>query len=192
MSNDTVKAMMENFEEMLVEMPFNKVTVSALVDRCEISANTFYYHFQDIYGLLDQWLTIKVNQYFNFDDEDQDWADCLKALLKAMQTNSRMIYHIWGAISKERLEQAVFGPVQDWFCILVKKRHICDGVSEDFVQDVAEFYCYSILGFVLKFIWDHMQSDVDQAVDRFSGILRGTRDYMLAAEKGDAARAEPQ
>lgn len=45
MANYTVKAIMENFEEMLVEMPFNKVTVSALVARCEISSNTFYYHF---------------------------------------------------------------------------------------------------------------------------------------------------
>ena len=51
MANHTMRVIMRNFEAMLLEMPFNKVTVSALVERCEISSNTFYYHFRDIYEL---------------------------------------------------------------------------------------------------------------------------------------------
>ena len=47
MANYTHKAILQTFEEMLTEMPFEKITVSALVTRCEISSNTFYYHFQD-------------------------------------------------------------------------------------------------------------------------------------------------
>ena len=49
----TKKAIMRTFQQMLEEMPFDKITVSALVRRCEISSNTFYYHYQDIYALLD-------------------------------------------------------------------------------------------------------------------------------------------
>lgn len=170
---------MENFEEMLVEMPFNKVTVSALVERCEISSNTFYYHFRDIYELLDRWITMKVDKYINLSEDNQDWMKGLKAILKAMQTNSRLVYHIWDAISKENLEKFVFGPVQDWFYITVKNRMDDTEVSDCCIQDIAGFYCYSILGFVLKFLWDHMKEDVDQAVDRLGDVLKGVPDYML-------------
>ena len=38
---------------MLAEMPFYKITVSALVKRAGISPNTFYYHYEDIYDLLE-------------------------------------------------------------------------------------------------------------------------------------------
>lgn len=182
MANYTIRVIMENFERMLVEMPFNKVTVSALVERCEISSNTFYYHFRDIYELLDRWIVIKVDKYINLDNENQDWAECLKTILKAMQANSRMIYHIWDAISKERLEQFVFGSVQDWFYKATKK-HLSDTeVSDNFTQGIAGFYCYTILGFVLKFLWDHMKADVDQAVDRLSSAFKGVSDYMVSKE----------
>lgn len=173
---------MENFEAMLVEMPFNKVTVSALVERCEISSNTFYYHFRDIYELLDRWIAIKVNKYMNLDDENQDWAECLKDTLKAMQRNPKMIYHIWDAISKDRLERFVFGYVQDWFYEATKKRLGDTGISDSLMRDIAGFYCYSILGFVLKFLWDDMRADVDQAVDRLGSVFAGVSDYMVSKE----------
>lgn len=58
----TQRAILSTFEEMLEEMPFDKITVSALVKRCGVSANTFYYHYQDIYALLDAWLTKKIGE----------------------------------------------------------------------------------------------------------------------------------
>ncbi len=53
MAQYTQKAILSTFQQMLEEMPFDKITVSALVRRCEISSNTFYYHYSDIYDLLD-------------------------------------------------------------------------------------------------------------------------------------------
>ena len=47
MQQFTENAIMEHFEQMLREMPFDKITVTALARHCEISPNTFYYHFSD-------------------------------------------------------------------------------------------------------------------------------------------------
>ena len=44
----TKKLIMTTFQEMIAEMPFDKITVSALVKRAEGSPNTLYYHYQDI------------------------------------------------------------------------------------------------------------------------------------------------
>ena len=44
----TKKLIMSTFQEMLEELPFDKITVTALVKRAGISPNTFYYHYQDI------------------------------------------------------------------------------------------------------------------------------------------------
>ena len=48
MAQYTQKALLSTFQQMLEEMPFEKITVSALVRRCELSSNTFYYHYSDI------------------------------------------------------------------------------------------------------------------------------------------------
>ena len=49
MANYTQRAIIQTFQDMLKEMPFDKITVSAIVARCDISSNTFYYHYHDIY-----------------------------------------------------------------------------------------------------------------------------------------------
>lgn len=60
MSMLTMKTIMQTFSEMIEEMPFDKITVLALVKRCEINHNTFYYHFQDLYELLDKCKNVNI------------------------------------------------------------------------------------------------------------------------------------
>ena len=132
--------------------------------------------------MLDQWVSLKIDKYIDWNHENPNWTKDLTNLLKAMQAKPAMIYHIWNAVPKERLEQFVFGPVQDGFYKIVKKRLAGVEVSDDFVKAVSGFCCYSTLGFVLKFLWDQMKADPDEAVERLSRTLFGAIDYMVARE----------
>ena len=59
----TKKLIMTTFQTMLEELPFDKITVAALVKRAGVSHNTFYYHYQDIYALLDAWFQENVEAF---------------------------------------------------------------------------------------------------------------------------------
>ena len=48
----TKKALSEALKEALKTKPFKKITVSELIEACNINRKTFYYHFEDIYALL--------------------------------------------------------------------------------------------------------------------------------------------
>lgn len=173
MANYTIKAIMQSFEEMLVEMPFNKITVSALVERCGISSNTFYYHFRDIYDLLDTWLTAKEEKYEVHVEEDlADWPELVSRVMKLMQNNSRLVYHIAEAIPRERLENYVFGKVQAQFYEVAKKRVKGTAVSDDFIRNLGEFYCCVVYGYVQKFLWNRMETDVDAAMEQFKILYK--------------------
>ena len=43
------------FKDLLKEKPFNKITVNDIANKCDINRQTFYYHFKDIYDLL-EWI----------------------------------------------------------------------------------------------------------------------------------------
>ena len=51
----TQGAIMNAFTAMLEEMPFDKITVTALVRRAGVSSNTFYYHYDDIYAVAEDY-----------------------------------------------------------------------------------------------------------------------------------------
>ncbi len=55
MSNITKKALANSLKKILSKKEFNKVTINDIVDDCGVNRQTFYYHFKDIYDLL-EWI----------------------------------------------------------------------------------------------------------------------------------------
>ena len=53
MAQFTEKAIMDAFVRLLDQMPLDKITVRDIITECGISRNTFYYHYGDVYALLE-------------------------------------------------------------------------------------------------------------------------------------------
>lgn len=98
----TKKLIMTTFQEMLAEMPFDRITVSALVKRAGVSPNTFYYHYQDIYALLDDWFQKQVDALVPA-GEPIEWKPVTKNILRECRAHSKIIYHVFDSLSRDRL-----------------------------------------------------------------------------------------
>ncbi len=53
MSNLTKRALEASLKKLLLKKPLDKITISDIADDCGMNRMTFYYHFQDIYDLID-------------------------------------------------------------------------------------------------------------------------------------------
>ena len=53
MSQVTKRALVASLKNQLLKKPLDKVTISDITDDCGISRMTFYYHFKDIYDLIE-------------------------------------------------------------------------------------------------------------------------------------------
>lgn len=179
MANFTEMAIMGTFEKMLTDMPFDKITVTALSKRCGISPNTFYYHFEDIYDLLLRWLHEKRLLYDKACEALPGWADRLKLLLTTMRNHKQLIYHLTNSLSREQTEHFLFTNAMDIFTNWLREMSRDCKASDEKIRVTAEFCCYCTLGFFLSFLWKDMQVDIDQEVDRFYRQFEGTINYML-------------
>lgn len=159
------------FQEMLEKMPFDKITVSAIVAKCEISSNTFYYHFRDIYDLLDKWLALKYEKYLSMLTEDGGWEDMARFLLSDLKAHSELVYHLFNFLSRERLERFVFDSSDDTFYHLVRKKTADANIPEPELRAIAEYNSYSFLGFLLKYLWNDMSLDIDSEIEKISYIF---------------------
>ena len=168
MAKYTQKAIMTAFQQMLEEMPFDRITVSALVKRCEISSNTFYYHYHDIYELLNAWLHMAFDSYFG---EGQELADAVKSLLRGCKKHSRIIYHVFDSLSRNQLEQYTFSMTDDIISALVRSYAAGRSVPDGALDELAGFCRYAFVGFFLKFLWERMESDIDKTVDSLARLL---------------------
>lgn len=64
---------MESLKKLMLQKPLNKITINDLTADCGISRMAFYYHFRDIYDLV-------------------EWA-CLEESTKALQ--GKKTYETW-------------------------------------------------------------------------------------------------
>lgn len=58
MPNTTKQALGESLKKLLLHKPVDKVTINDLTTDCGISRMAFYYHFKDIYDLV-EWVCIE-------------------------------------------------------------------------------------------------------------------------------------
>lgn len=53
MSNITKQALEASLKRLLLQKPLTKITIADITEDCGVSRMTFYYHFQDIYDLVE-------------------------------------------------------------------------------------------------------------------------------------------
>ena len=68
-----VKKTKKTFEESLAslarEYPLNKITVKALCEKAQLSRNAFYFHYEDIYDLVDEIENDFINEVCGYLDD---------------------------------------------------------------------------------------------------------------------------
>ena len=50
-SNITKRALAQALQELMEEVPFDKINVTQICEKCGINRKSFYYHFKDKYDL---------------------------------------------------------------------------------------------------------------------------------------------
>ena len=53
MAQTTKRAIAASLKRLLEQKPLNKITVTDIAKDCHISRHTFYYHFRDVYDLME-------------------------------------------------------------------------------------------------------------------------------------------
>lgn len=171
MAIKTKKAILNTFQEMLEEMPFDKITVTELTKRAEISHNTFYYHYEDIYELLRDWLQQVLQPYFAAADSIEAWEDVTKRVLRLAAGHPRIVYHLLNSLSREQMENYFFQRTEDIFHETILARADANSLTEKQIGEIADFCRYAYLGFLLRFVWNRMNADVDKTVSDLSRLF---------------------
>lgn len=170
MAQFTQQAILNTFQQMLQQMPFDKITISALALQCGISPNTFYYHYRDIFDLLDAWLLRMRDQYLAKLQDGADWQAVVKMLLRDMRDHKQIVYHLVDSLACERLEKLIFESTDDTICRMLLARFAGMALPEPVVRDVVEYHSYALLGYFIQFLHRHMSDDIDKSVGRINCI----------------------
>ena len=94
MANTTKRALAAALKKRLTLTTLDKITIQQLVDDAEVSRKTFYYHFQDVYDLL-EWLLIDEGKRVLEGNTTADtWQKGLGNVLEYLQNNRGLFLYL--------------------------------------------------------------------------------------------------
>ena len=101
----TKKALAESLKNLLLQKPLNKITISDIADDCGINRMTFYYHFKDIYDLVEWTCAEEAAQAMEGKKTYDTWQEGFLNIFSAVQANKPLIMNVYRCVSRERIEQ---------------------------------------------------------------------------------------
>lgn len=180
MSDITKRAMSAALKILLKEKKLNKITVQDIADECGINRQTFYYHFQDIYDLV-EWTCIEDTEKVLKENRTYDtWQEGFLSVFDLAKKDKTFIDNIYRSVSLEMLEQYLYRLVYPLLKNVVDEKANGQTVREENKKYIADFYKYAFVGVLLEWIRNDMAESPGQIVDRVSRIVGGAIETAFA------------
>lgn len=169
------------FIDLLAERDVEKITVAEITRRADLSRNTFYAHYQDVYAILEEiqaeYLD-SLNAYIDEAIKNDEIEDPLPLLKRVIDF-----------INSERATAKVLIGKREAPVFIDKLRHVflerivlkIDQVplrDRDGFMTFADFMAYGIVGLIQEYLRDELSLTADEFCERIDAIyLAGYKLY---------------
>lgn len=179
MSNTTKYALETSLKKLLLQKPMDKITISDLTNDCGISRMAFYYHFKDIYDLV-EWVCLEDAARALQGKKTYDtWQEGLQQIFEAVIENKPFIMNVYRTLSREQIENYLFKLTHDLLIGVVEEKSVGMEITEDEKAFIADFYKYGFVGLVLEWIDKGMKEDPKQIIERLNALIQGSFAHAL-------------
>ena len=185
MSQLTKKAIMQTTLELAEKKSLKKITVKDIADACGITRSTFYYHFSDIYDVLDGVVQAKIDEYNEKHNGELDKV--LMEFIEYSIIHRKVWANLFDARGREWLEKYVKTRIH--YLALLQIRKMSEGyiLSIKDVEIICSFYEEAIFGLLIRWVIKEEEAktvdEIKDTVDRIEKLFEGQLDLIIANMK---------
>ncbi|KRL12708.1 TetR/AcrR family transcriptional regulator [Schleiferilactobacillus perolens] len=159
-------------KEYMQTTPVDHITVGMLTKRAQVTRNTFYYHFTDIYDLLgwiyEQEVVTQLAGYLKVDR----WQTAYSLILDYIAANQQFCLQTFHSVARDLLENFLYSAASQ----MVK------GVVEDvdphapaaLEKSIVNFYGWALVMQVIQWLRDDLQEAPADVIHRAEIMLDGS------------------
>jgi len=179
MSQVTKRALENSLKNLLAHKSFDKITVTDITEDCGINRMTFYYHFQDIYDLV-EWSCIEdARKALDGKKTYDTWQEGFLQIFEAVLENKIFIVNVYHHVSREQVENYLYQLTSRLLMGVIDEQ--ADGmvIRDEDKNLIADFYKYAFVGFMLDWIKKDMKENPKDIVNRISLLVQGQLNIAL-------------
>ena len=168
MSQITKRALEASLKKLLTKKPLDKITITDITEDCGINRMTFYYHFKDIYDLV-EWVCVEDATRILGENKTYDtWQEGFLRIFEAVSENKTFMMNAYHSISRDQVEKYLYSLTYDLM-----------------IKVIDDFYKCSFVGVLLEWIENGMKQDPHVIVDKMGLVMHDNITRALEAFRTD-------
>lgn len=173
MAQTTKKALAASLKKLLSKKPLDKITVTDIAEDCEVNRQTFYYHFKDIYDLVEWIFTSEATRALDGKKTYDTWQQGLSQIFEYVKANQAFVTGAYHSMNREHLERYLYSETYSLLIGVVEEKAAGMAVRDADKAFIANFYKYAFVGLMLEWIRAGMKENPAAVVDELSILIQG-------------------
>ena len=173
MSQVTKRALEASLKNLLLKKPLDKITINDITEDCGINRMTFYYHFKDIYDLIEWCCVEDAKKALEGKKTYDTWQQGFLQIFEAVLDNKPFILNVYHSVSREQVEIYLYKLTYDLLIGVVEEKSAGMNVREEDKRFIADFYKYAFVGLMLDWVRHDMKGDPHRITEDLSVVMHG-------------------
>jgi len=185
MSQVTKRTLEASLKNLLLKKPLDKITINDITEDCGINRMTFYYHFKDIYDLI-EWACVEdATRALDGKKTYDTWQDGFLQIFEAVLDNRPFIMNVYRSVSREQVEIYLYKLTYNLLIGVVEEKAEGLNVKDEDKKFIADFYKFAFVGLMLDWIRGDMKENPQSIIDRLGSLMHGNITKALEACRTD-------
>ena len=191
MSQITKRSLEASLKKLLLKKPLDKITINNIAEDCGINRMTFYYHFKDIYDLI-EWACIEdASRALDGKKTYNTWQEGFLQIFEVVRDNKPFIMNVYRSVSREQVEIYLYKLTYDLLIGVVEEKAVGMSVRNEDKKFIADFYKFAFVGLMLDWIRNDMKEDPNIILEHLGILLQGNITKALNAYRTDKPLSKP-
>lgn len=192
MSQTTKRALEASLKNLLLLKPLDKITIKDIAEDCGINRMTFYYHFKDIYDLVEWTCVEDASKALEGKKTYDTWKQGFLQIFEAVLANKPFIMNVYHSVSREQVEIYLYKLVYGLTIGVVNEKSTGMTIRDEDKKFIADFYKYAFVGLMLDWIKNGMKDDPHLIIDRLGSLVHGNITSALNNYRTDKPLSKEQ
>ena len=182
-SNITKRAIADGFKGLMAKKSFEKITIADITSSCGLNRQTFYYHFQDKYELLN-WIFYNDVISIVADNADEvtfdNWSDRVLKMLIVIKNDAKFYTNALNTEYGNEFRNYLFCVSREIFNEVIdriSKGYFIDDTDKKFL---SEFYSCGISGGIIRWITTGMKESPESIVQHTKNLVNDSKALAVA------------
>lgn len=167
-------ALAQSLKKFMARKPFEKITVRDLLEDCDIARATFYYHFEDIYSLMQWMFQSEALSLLKKSESCLTWEDGLLLLMQYINENDKVCLCAYHSIGRDELYRYFTSGVKDALKKFIASIPESTTARQDDIDFITEFYTGAFVSMLVRWLLKPDRGSPEEILKKLDVAVHGS------------------